>query len=242
MLVFIDDSGDMSFNLKEQPGRIEVLSSLAKKRFDLTPLSQAALTSVLDRASGSLNSLGQEFLTDSKELFWLRDAPNVLVAGSLEEARDCVGMLLTEVPGQVGYITGGLEGIHLQGLLNGLTADRKISTFVLGIEESSYGEAKGRKPLYSTREKVLLWEQLAPDKSVLFVIPQRPDFVSPDDYYDWIAQYLGLFRNKQIVYLGSKDDSQEIILAHQRRAASPKHCLNVSLGIPPIHTIELLVK
>lgn len=229
-------------NLKEQSRRIDALNLLAKKRFDLTPLSQTALTDVLDRASGSLNPLGQEIIADTRELFWLRDAPNVLVASSLEEARDYVGLLLTEAPGQVGYITGGLEGTHLQILLNGLTADRRISTFVIGTEENIYtSKAKNRKPLYSTREKVSLWGQLAPDKSVLFVIPQRPDLVSPDDYYDWIAQYLGLFRNKRIIYLGSKDDSPEIILAHQRRAASPAHCLRLSLGNPPLHTSELLV-
>ena len=231
----------MSPYLKEQPRSIEVLNLLAKKRFDLSPLPQAALTNVLYRTRANLNPLGQEILTDSKELLWLKDAPNVLTANSLAEARDCVGLLLTETPGTIGYITGGLEGIHLQTILNGLTTEG-ISTFIIGIEESCYSKTKGRNPLYSTEEKMSLWTQLAPERSVLFVIPLRPDFVSPDDYYDWIAQYLGIFRNKQIVYLGSKDDPPEIILAHQRRAASPKHCLNISFGNPPVHTSELLDK
>lgn len=229
----------MGFNLKEQLGGIEDLSSLAKKRFDLEPLSQADLASVFDRASRRLNSLGQEFLIDLRELLWLRDAPNVRVASSLEEAKGGIARLLTETPGLIGYITGGLEGIHLQILLNGLIADG-ISTFIMGIEESSYSSTKGREPLYSTKEKVLLWLQFAPDKTILFVIPQRPDFLSPDDYYDWIAQYLGLFGNERIIYLGSKDDPQEIILAHQRRAASPANCWRLSLGKPPFHTSELL--
>ena len=233
----------MSINTHERVLGGDGLSSLTKRRFDLEPLSQDVLVSVFDRviSSGELSELGQEFLVDCKELLWLRDAPNVLVASSLEEARDDVGLLLTEVPGRIGYITGGLEGLHLQILLNGLAAT-EIETFIIGLEEDSYVASKGREPLYTTNEKISLWEQLAPDKSVLFVIPQRPDFISPNDYYDWITQYLGLFRNEKIVYLGSKDDSPEILQAHQRRAASPNHCLNLSVGNPPLHTTELLVR
>ncbi len=219
------------------------LFPLTKQRFDLEPLSQAALTSVLDRviSSGKVSELGQELLIDCKELLWLRDAPNILVASSLEEVRDHVGLLLTEIPGRIGYITGGLEGLHLQILLNGLTAT-ETETFIVGLEEDSYVASKGEEPLYTTNEKVSLWEQLAPDMSILFVIPKKPDGISSDDYYDWVTKYLGLFRNEQIVYLGSKDDPQEIVLAHQRRAASLAHCLNLSVGNPPLHTSELLVK
>jgi hypothetical protein len=226
---------------KELLGRNEILDLLTKKIFDLPPLSQAALSNVLDIAKSRLNPLGQEILTDSGELFWLKDAPNVLVTGSLEEARSCIGMLLAKAPDKIGYITGGLEGIHLQIQLNGLTVDGTILTVIMGIEESGYSETKGRRPLFSMREKVSLWKQLAPDNSILFVIPQRPDFISPDDYYDWITQYLGVLKNIQIIYLGSKDDPPEIIQAHQRRAASQEHCLQLSLGAPPIHTTELLV-
>lgn len=233
----------MSISLQERAIGGDGLFSLTKRRFDLKPLSQDVLTGVFERviSSGKVSELGQELLVDCKELLWLRDAPNVLVASSLEEARDNVGLLLTEIPGRIGYITGGMEGLHLQILLNGLAAT-EVETFIIGVEEDSYSIAKGRKPPYSMEEKVSLWEQLAPDRSVLFVVPQRPEFVSPDNYHDWIAKYLGLFGNEQIVYLGSKDDSQEVVLAHQRRAASPRHCLNLSLGNPPIHTSELPVK
>ena len=233
----------MSANLQERAIGGDNLMSLAKKRFDLEPLSPVALTSVIDRviSGGRVNKLGQEYLVDCKEIRWLKNRPNTLIASSLEEARDYIGLLLTEVPNPIGYITGGLEGLHLQVLLNKLTAEGRISTFIVGLEEDSYVAAKGRAPLWTTREKLSLWEQLAPDSSILFVIPRRPDFISPDDYYDWLAQYLGLFKNKQIVYFGSKDDPQEVILAHQRRAASPAHCLHLSLGNPPRHTSDLLV-
>lgn len=233
----------MGNNLIERQVGIDCLISFTQKRFDFKPLSKAALVDILDRtiSSDRLTRLGEEFLTDCKEQLCMRSAPNVLIAGSLEEARDCASLLLTEVPNQIGYITGGLEGLHLEIALNALTATG-IATFIIGLEEDSYILSKGRRPLFSTREKVSLWEQLAPDKSVLFVIPQKPDSVSPDDYYDWITQYLGLFRSKQIIYLGSKDDPMEVILAHQRRAASPKHCLNISVGHPLLlHTTEMLV-
>lgn len=234
----------MSTNLFERGIEGDNLLSLAKQRFDLELLPPDALIDVLDRviSNGRVNKLGQEYLVDCIELIQLGNASNVLVADSLEEARDYIGMVLTEMPDRIGYITGGLEGLHLQVLLHSLTGGSKVSSFIFGLETDSYIVSKGRGPLYTTNEKVSLWEQLAPDKSVLFIIPQRPGFISPDDYYDWIVQYLGLYRNKQVVYLGSKDDPQEVILAHQRRAASPAHCLQLSLGNLPLHTSELLVK
>lgn len=166
--------------LKEQYIASDMLLSLAKRRFDYKPLSKTDLTTVLNRviSSGRVTELGQEFLIDCRELQWLKDDPNILVASSLEETRDHIGCLLTETSGQIGYITGGMEGLHLHWLLNGLTATTAdtaatVDTFIIGIEEGSYVVAKGRCPLFSTNEKVALWETLAPERSIIFVIPKK---------------------------------------------------------------------
>lgn len=228
----------------EQLRKPEVLNSLAQQRYSFELLSQADLSSVLDHlsSSGRLTGLGRESFIDIKELPLLMDSPHVVFARSLVEAREATNELLRETSGLVGYITGGLEGGFLQIMLNGLVAGGEINTCIIGLEEEGYVASKGRESLFSTQEKTSLWMEMAPDDSIVFVIPPRPEMISADDYYDWIAEYLGIFRNGQIVYLGSKDDSLEVFAAHIRRAASPKHVLRVSVGKPPRHTSELLTR
>lgn len=230
---------------RERLRQTEILDSLAGKRFDFELLSQPELTVVLRKkiSSGELTKLGQDFLTDANELFWLRDAPRLCFARSLNVARAEVGRLLRQTSGNIGYITGGLEGLHLQRFLGGITISNfGIETLVVGIEEDSYTRNKGREPLFSTREKVSLWAQLAPEGSVLFVVPQRPGSVSADEYYDWITRHLGLYKNEQVVFLGSKDDPPAIKEAHLRRAFSPQQVLSLSIGKPPWHTSNLITE
>ncbi len=225
----------------------EILNSLVQQSYSFELLSQIDLSHILGHliSSGRLTELGREFYIDIKELQefpLLRDSPRVVFARSLAEARAATNQLLIEASGFVGYITGGLEGGFLQIMLNGLVAGGEIDTFIIGLEEEKYVASKGRGPLFSTQEKASLWMQLAPDNSVLFIIPPRPESMSPDDYYDWISEYLGVFKNGQVIYFESRDDPFEIIAAHLRRAASPNHILSVSLGEPPLHASELLAK
>lgn len=228
--------------MTEQLRKAEVLNSLTQQRYSFELLSQNDLSLVLDRliSSSRLTELGKEFFTDVKEIRWFRPSPRVTFARSLTEAREATSQLLMENSAPVGYITGGLEGTFLHILLDGLVTDGRIDTCIIGLEEEEYVAAKGREPLFSTQEKTSLWTQLAPDNSLLFVIPQRPEIISVNDYYDWISEYLGIFRKNRVIYLGSKDDPQEVIAAHLRRAASPRHILHLSIGKPPLHTSELL--
>lgn len=193
------------------------------------------------RQSKRIGMLGDQFLVDCRELPLFRAESMVKVASSLYDTKANIELKLNESHGLAGYITGGLEGLHLQMILNGLEIDG-INPLIMGVEEDSYVRKKGREPLFTTQEKLALWEKLAPDNSLIFVIPLRPDHINPDIYYDFISDYLGLFKNKRVIYLGATDDPPEVKSAHLRRAASPKHCLNFSMGQPPIHTSQLLIK
>lgn len=226
----------------EQLRKPEILNSLAQQRYSFELLSQTDLSHTLDHliSSDRLTRLGREFFVDIKELPLLRESSRVTFARSLVEARESTYQLLMETPGFVGYITGGLEGGFLQIMLNGLVAGGELDTCIIGLEEEKYVASKGREPLFSTQEKTSLWMELAPDDSIVFVIPPRPEIISADDYYDWISEYLGIFRNNRVIYIGSRDDPPEVIAAHHRRAASPNHILHISVGKPLLHTSELL--
>jgi hypothetical protein len=231
----------MSLSQAERQRSVELLNSLAQQRYDLELLSVPDLVQVLKGLNPRLNERGKEFFTDIRDFLCIQNLPQATFAPSLEQAREEIDQLLTEIPFPIGYVTGALEmGFHHKIALEGLTVD-EVGTFVIGLEGEEYiASKKGRRPLFSLQEKVSLWMRLGPKKSVLFAIPSKPEWISSDDYYDWITQYLGLFKNPRIKYFGSEDDSWEIVGAHHRRAFSPKHVLRWSVGNPPIHTSNLL--
>jgi hypothetical protein len=179
----------------------------------LTPQQLAETTERLI-ANGKLTQLGRQIFEDAREWLWVRDPPTVIFARSLAEARTEVGCLLGKTRGAIGYITGGLESGFHHILLNGLVSDG-VGTFVIGLEEDKYIAEKGRTPLFTTQEKVSWWRYLAPEGSVIFVVPSRPEELPPDKYYDWLAEYIGLYRNVRAVYVGSVDDPAEVRAAHQ---------------------------
>jgi hypothetical protein len=238
----------MSVSQSERERRGELFDSLAKQRYEFELLSVSELAQVLRAIHPRLNELGRKSFIDVEELMYLQDPPEVTWAPSLEEAREATGRIL-ETPGFVGYVTGALEmGPHhkmiLEMVLDGLSLRTYwwMDTFVMGIEGEEYVREKGREPLFSLQEKISLWKRLAPDRSILFAVPPKPEVISANDYYDWIALYLGFFRHPKVYYFGSEDDSREIIEAHHHRAFSPSRVLHRSFGNPPIHTSDLLIE
>lgn len=232
----------MSVSSVESQNRGELFDSLAKKRYEFELLSVPELTQVLRGIHPRLNELGRKSYIDVEELMYLLDPPEVTWASSLEEASEATGRIL-ETPGFVGYVTGALEmGPHHKMILDGLTTYWWMNTFVMGIEGEEYVRAKGREPLFTLQEKISLWKRLAPDRSILFAVPPRPEGISADDYYDWLTLYLGFFQHPKVIYFGSRDDPREIVEAHHRRAFSPSRVLHRCFGDPPIHTSDLLKK
>ncbi|MBI3887495.1 hypothetical protein HY310_00310 [Candidatus Microgenomates bacterium] len=116
----------------------------------------------------------------------------------------------------------------------------KLKTFIVGLEEEGYTLGKGRQPLLTFQQRMSLWSMIAPNQSVIFPIPPRPEQISADIYYDWISKTVGVYKNPRVVFVGSQDDPQQIKDAHFRRAFSSQHVLQTSIGIPPVHTTELL--
>jgi len=235
----------MSVCLGEQLRKPEVpYRSLARQRYSFELLSQEDFFRILDDliSSGRLTTLGKEFYSDVKEIPILKDpSVGVVFARSLDEARQRIDQLLAETPGYVGYITGGLEGGFLQLAIGALLGKGEMDPLIIGLEEDKYVASKGREPLFSTQEKASLWMRIARDNSIVFIIPPRPESIPPHDYHDWIAKRLGIFQNSRVVYFGAKDDPQEILIAHNRRAASLNHLVTTSFG-PPHHTSDLLIK
>lgn len=182
-------------------------------------------------------------LIDLADLLLLRDKPTTQIALSLRDSRHHIQEKLDGNPGVFGYITGGLEGLYLQQLLQGYEL-MGISGFLIGLEHPNYTSDKGRYPLFTMSEKMNLWGFLAPNNSLIFPIPKRPINISPDDYYDFIASHLGCYGNDRIIIFGAPDDPSEIKEAHKRRASTPNHCLSLAVTFTrkqiPFHVTDML--
>lgn len=183
--------------------RLHEEAALIYKKFAPAKISPSEQRLLFHRTKNRLTQLGQEFITDAEELLYLSDSREVEVSCSLKEAKASIKNVLSRQKYPFGYITGGLEGIHLHRLFDGLVVSG-ISAMILGLEESDYTNSKGRQPLYTTAEKMALWQKYAPSGSLVFVIPRRPDHISPNDYYDWITQYLGIWKNSKVIFLVRK--------------------------------------
>lgn len=188
--------------------------------------------------SNNLTQLGRNFYGDIFDQLSLQPRRETWVAFSLKEARGKITELLAMIYGNVGYITGGLESRHHQILLDSLSVNR-ISAAIIGLEGDNYIRNKGRTPFLTYPERFSLWPLVAPNGSIIFPLPPKPDGIASDEWYDAITQYLGVWQNPQVVYIGSADDPSPIKSAHLRRAFSPRNVVHITLGLPPVHSSEL---
>jgi hypothetical protein len=217
--------------------------ALTSERVTIDALSLHECRALLLHTAEEKPLLFYNTLIDLADLLLLRDLPRTQIALSLKEAHQQISEILNETHGLFGYITGGLEGLYLQQLLHGYKL-MGINGFFIGLEYPDYTSEKGRYPLFTMSEKINLWKVLAPNNSIVFPIPKRPTDIPPDTYYDYIASYLGCYKNDKIIMIGAPDDPSEIREAHRRRARTSNHCL--SLGITfstkqmPIHVTNLL--
>ncbi|MCK9368517.1 hypothetical protein M0R04_00905 [Candidatus Dojkabacteria bacterium] len=226
----------------------ELQEALIEEKVDIEDLSLNECSTILLNAAEGKPEVLYNILNDLSDLLFLRKLPEVHLALSLSEAQKNIATSLESTQGVFGYITGGLEGLHLSALLEGYSA-MGVKGIMIGVEHPNYTSEKGRVPLFTMSEKMNLWKVLAPNNSIVFPIPKKPSDISPDSYYDFIANFLGLFGNEKIIYIGAPDDSAEVKIAHERRAYSPNHCLKLGYTFPvdasgeitiPVHVTDLL--
>ncbi len=226
----------------ERAHREGLAQSLAAQRYNFDLMSTPHLHNAVSRllSSGRLNDLGVSAYENIIDLLVCKQAPQAVFARSLNEAR---GLIREQLRGsRLAYITGGLEASLYQVLsLESVPLDG-VGAVAIGIEGEGYVRGKGREPIFTLREKVSLWMQLVPDhaQNTIFAIPPKPDELPSNWYYDWLAKYLGVFKNPQTTFLGLKDSTPEIVAALYRRAASPAHIDQRALGKPPVHTSDQL--
>lgn len=190
-----------------------------------------------------LTELGQSCMGSVYDALHLRRPEwGIEIAHSLADARLKIFDHLARSERRMGYVTGGLEaGWHHHSLIDSLPIDPGVYGVAIGLEPDSYIEQKGREPIFDLQERVSLWHRVAPANSVIFTIPKRPDGVVADEYYDWLADQVGVLKNPRIVFIGGADDSMEVKEARRRRATSEKNIVEVNVGIPPMHTSDLFV-
>ncbi len=198
--------------------------------------------------SGRLNSHGIETFANVWDSLIIQNPPkHVSVMQSLEEARQAFETKgLTSLPQDrdayiyYGFMHGGMEcGWHHTVIVQGISLGYNLSGFILGIEYPSFKTT--REPVFTMEEKLAIWNYLAPDGSIIFAIPPRPEYIDPDYYYDSLIRRLGLWKNPHILYVGSSDDPPNMVEARLRRVHSPVLYKKVSLAKGWTHISELLL-
>lgn len=241
MVKFISNSINMA-TYKERKFASPLVAAW-NTEFDCELLGRIPLIKLFDKIIDRtpLTKLGEECLRNFQSTLILKDSPkNVTFAPSLKTARMTISQNLNDGGGPYGYITGGLEGWH-HTIFTDATEARGIRGCIVGLEQEEYIRKKGREPIFSFSEKASLWKNLAPEGSIIFPMPLRPESVSAGKYYDWIARVIGLWKNDRIIYMGSEDDPGYIKESHINRAASPQHILRLGIGVDVFHTSNLLV-
>lgn len=193
--------------------------------------------------SGRLNDLGLDCYLTVQELPIFVQSEGVAYAGSVAGAKHLIEDRVQGAGRGVGYCTGGLDfGWHHFNVLHSIQYKYELDGIVIGLEDPSYKNKlfPGTDPRIVMDHKIAFWQQVAPSNSIVFRVPPRPENISPDDYYDQLADYLGIYQHPRAFYIGASDDPESIHEARLRRAYSPAHYIRARIAIGS-HVSELLL-
>lgn len=108
---------------------------------------------------GELTREGRVFYTDLQDfLYFAAPVGEVVVASGLEDVAEYVSR---QQEGRTGiYVTGGFEAWHHVQVIWNLKHKYPDAYFILGLENPSYIEGKGKRPpvFNKTEDKISLWQ------------------------------------------------------------------------------------
>jgi hypothetical protein len=230
--------------MSETP-EVLAVETLFSSTYEPHTYSRGAVSAFLQtlQHTNRLNEVGLDFYLSAQELPIFVQSEGVTYASSVAGAKHLVEDRVHGVGCRLGYCTGVLDfGWHHFNVLHSIQYKYALDGIVIGLEDPSYKNKlfPGIDARVVMDHKIAFWHQVAPNNSIVFRIPPRPDNVTPDQYYDQLAVYLGVYQNSSVFYIGAPDDPESIHEARLRRAYSPEQYIRARIAIGS-HVSELLL-